>query len=290
MLTKVLGEAKAFYERCRTNASIAWYRGHAESGWELKSTLHRHVEEMTKRIAQPISPTKMRGVLRDEYQKTYRVFMNDAWPLLKDLERSDWGVIFAMQHYGLPTRLLDWTESFACALYFAHRTRSPDKAAAIWALNPQALNQLTVQSYRLIEIDDSPSAREVDFSVEPWHPRFRSRNENSDKILPCIAVTPLFTNPRMTAQRAAFTLMGDSFLDLDHQCDGQLIRDGHLMRIELGPETYGETEDYLMLAGCSAFTFFPDLDGLAQRHKAETVAEIRDAKKYWPHLVKDEKG
>ena len=145
MLTKILAQAKEFDYRCRTNGSGAWFRGHRLSEeWQLKSTLHRHVEEMISKIVLPLSHAKRLELLRSEYQTVYRTFVNEAWPLLKPEERSEWGVIFTMQHYGLPTRLLDWTESFACALFFAHLNRSADVRAAVWALDPLALNEASL--------------------------------------------------------------------------------------------------------------------------------------------------
>jgi hypothetical protein len=45
-----------------------------------------------------------------------------------------------MQHYRLPTRLLDWSESILLATYFAVNDK-PDKPGVLWALSPFVLNE-----------------------------------------------------------------------------------------------------------------------------------------------------
>src|SRR5438105_3548784 len=54
--------------------------------------------------------------------------------------RSEWERYFLMQHYGVPTRLLDWSEGGLLALQFA-LISNPARNAAVWVLDPFWLNE-----------------------------------------------------------------------------------------------------------------------------------------------------
>ena len=41
---ETVSTARELQDRFRAEGSIAWYRGHRQSSWKLKSTLHRHSE------------------------------------------------------------------------------------------------------------------------------------------------------------------------------------------------------------------------------------------------------
>lgn len=73
-----------------------------------------------------------------------------------------WDKIFVMQHYGVPTRLLDWSENPFIGMYFAvtgkdfkatgpfpGRVLTFKKDAAVWLLDPIKWNRkvLSFQSY-----------------------------------------------------------------------------------------------------------------------------------------------
>src|SRR5207244_837774 len=153
-----------------------------------KSTLHRHVERLTSELKLP--PQELAKLFREEAKTRYRVFKQEAWPLLSATEQSMWGVLFAMQHYRLPTRLLDWTESFMCALFFAQQHREPGDVAAVWALDSAAVNEISLGESGVISLDET--AEEAKGDARAWHPRW----EPPDQELPTIAGAPIFTTPR----------------------------------------------------------------------------------------------
>ncbi|MBL0341255.1 MAG: FRG domain-containing protein [Bacteroidetes bacterium] len=56
--------------------------------------------------------------------------------------KGEWDVLFNMQHHGIPTRLLDWSQSFGVALYFSIACSKDIQDPCIWILDPYYLNDL----------------------------------------------------------------------------------------------------------------------------------------------------
>jgi hypothetical protein len=116
-----------------------------------------------------------------------------------------------MQHYGMITRLIDWSESAAVAAYFATRgwRRSGRREqAAIWMLNPAAMNYVTAEvGYRMLTLQH-PEARRYLPSADP--------TEQPDPVPePPVALAPASPTNRVAVQRGVFTLHGSLQLGIE---------------------------------------------------------------------------
>jgi hypothetical protein len=175
----------------------SWYRGCGKSTYELKPTLFRHplhtdTEKLITVESEILARFKERSV---PYQER---------PL-----SSDWEFLFLMQHFRVPTRLLDWTENPYIALYFAVtsapfvlRGGSPEfeEDAALWILQPAQWNQKALQHIGFLGRILSSSSEFLK-SYEPAQKYEYLSNEP-------VALFGIHNNPRIVAQRGVFTIFG----------------------------------------------------------------------------------
>lgn len=188
-----------------------WFRGHESSSYKLNPKVFRPRErsDRSRWLDSPF-PDETNFVVHSrvrlpEYQQSYRSMF-------------DW--LCLMQHYEIPTRLLDWTESFLIALYFAVRdcalvqgTPKPLRDGEVVVLDARRLCKVVKNSYSL----SNPESSDVKIRAEMAHVRIRSRllerNPLPDRIpeeslASPVAVFPNRSNPRMTFQSSVFTLHG----------------------------------------------------------------------------------
>jgi hypothetical protein len=170
--------------------------------------------------------------------------------------RNTWDVIFLMQHHGVPTRLLDWTENFSVALYFALKDSKLNKSAAIWLLDPYSLN---ISSCDLDEIDYLESSYPEGYVKYFLDDDFKKLQANFPKTVVAIQANP--PNARIVAQKGAFTIHNNLEKPLEElfpEC---------LKKIVIEPDLFKAARKFLTMSGISEFTLFPDLDGLARHIK-----------------------
>jgi hypothetical protein len=153
-----------------------------------------------------------------------------------------------MQHYGFPTRLLDWTDSALIALYFAIKDKRRSDAA-VWILDPRWLNKLSISTLSIA----SPTWKQV----VPYLPRI-----SATATLPQlpVAIDPVHATRRLSAQRGHFTIHGSDPRSLDRIANGRV----RVKKLVI-PRTSCERIEYeLAVCGVVDTLLFPDLDGLSR--------------------------
>lgn len=246
-----------------------WYRGHGDKSWELVPKIQRGFSGETEALFR-----KERGYTND-FQAKAKMFY-DAAPPLNDF--CSW--LTLMQHYGLPTRLLDWSRSPLIALFFAlSEPDTKDKDACIWILNPGKLNgsqeiehnsQVGGKKYKNVFIY-STAHKVIQTMVYSAFRRW-AVSDKSDEITPedkkfdyhyqsllgkIAACYPTEADARVYNQQAAFTVHNSS-KKLTDICDESTLQ-GLIIPKETKPRLLYELE----LCGITESYVYPDLEHLA---------------------------
>lgn len=197
-------------------------------------------------------------------------FRSTAPALLHQQPEDDWDWYYLMQHYGLPTRLLDWTEHPLSALYFAQDGHEPQNTPCTWVLDPLALNSLSNIDAILVPAMDSFSNKWLpgecgrDNPLAIW-PHAGAQHDNGKPL----AIYPKRFNPRIVAQKGVFTVHGTYEVPINHlELWNTDKSDQRLVRIDLLGEVAQYSKD-LWALGISKATLYPEPASLADDLKRQ---------------------
>lgn len=221
----------------RFGGTRMWWRGHAQSeAWPLRPEIFR---------AEKFQPLRERSMVG-----RFVIKARTRYPDCPDRSRlPDW--LFLMQHYGMPTRILDWTESILVAAYFVVNDENQlDDDGAIWGLAPSFLNKNQINDELLQGVGGNPAAGLFN---EAFH------GGEQEPQGPTVAINASEVDIRMLVQRSTFTIHG-SRVALEELPD----QDKFLQKFVVPAVAKPQLKEIMKAFGYSEANLFPDLEHLAK--------------------------
>lgn len=240
-----------------------WFRGTGVATHQLVPSLYRHPSLSSS------------ADLQDLERQLMARFRQRSLPYHSRDLSDDWGALFFMQHYGVPTRLLDWTENPLTGLHFAlmpaplmpvpKQKIKYSHAAAVWILDPVIWNRTALMhvSYTgepLTAGDDalrgySPQSTPVETTTHP------------------VALYGAHNSVRIVAQQGVFTIFGTDRTPMERFVRNGTFPSNALSRIVLPAGRIRSMRASLLNQGITESTIFPDLEGLARETKRHFAFE-----------------
>jgi len=266
---------------------ILWYfRGQSNSTWELSSTMER----IGNIYSEILFPEKDEAGFIFELKRRAHHYL--AHPPA-DNDSLEW--LSILQHYGCPTRLLDFTHSFYVAAFFAVETAEED--SAIWAINHKSINNSLASK---LDLKTTPQMSLYDENSRNINlvQQYIGQEKRSNKLV--VDVEPIILTERLSIQQGLFMFPLDGhsrFMDnlfssfditrkqfeesvinpikSDDVTDEQ-ISSASLIKIIL-PHGCSETVIHdLKKMNITAATLFPGLDGFARSLRIRLHLPIDD--------------
>jgi hypothetical protein len=179
---------------------------------------------------------------------------------------DDWDYYCLARHHGIPTRLLDWTEGFVQALFFAFDGWDGLTQPCIWMIRPHLLNKTSVGEEYVYTTTGNEDAlgKATSLWLTPISLKKKCVNGRVSSNENPIAVFPARSNPRIIGQLSTFTIHGVAKTPLNVFLESQPDPDQLIARIDLVDFDEKEIKRCLKYLGLRQAVIYPDPDHLAK--------------------------
>ena len=183
------------------NRSLYLYRGMTDAAFKLHTSLSRNCKSQ-KKILEPsiLNNFTKYGALED--------------PLI---EKSVWRQMILGQHHGLPTRLLDWSQSPLIALHFSTSENNLDDMdkhdSVVWRIDIKELHSMIPERYKRALAANRTSI----FTVNMLNDVVSNLDQYDDDMLDkaMVVVEPPSIDPRIVNQYSFFAIVPDAVNDIE---------------------------------------------------------------------------
>lgn len=236
------------------------YRGHSSSNWKLESTLERILGKRWGAANARMFEERSLKLFQSKYH---------LYNQYEHVPKTKLAWLSVMQHYGVPTRLLDFTESPYMALFFALESYNPFSSGdlAIYAIDYAALMD---QSLGYIKRMDSKFC-------ETRQSTQNKQDEVFDEIVDRFNYNiiwntePFELNARIDRQLGSFLVCGNLEEKLEDAIRQEIYQSCDMAKLIIAGALYENVYALLRKMGISAKSIYGDLAGLAKSIRMEML-------------------
>ncbi len=228
------------------------YRGQSKEEWELQPKYRRIIHNSglsPSQVAEACDSERMEQQMVEEFRRSAGR-LGEASTVQNFEDPISW--LFVMQHYGVPTRLLDWSRSPYVALYFAVRD-AWEADGALWCFYETALSE----DHKNI---GSNGEAVLPKHIRDWEHFFFCRDTSPHVY---VVDAPVCTD-RMLAQQGSFTMCRNHLSGhgegIGQSCKG----DKRCCKIVISSKCKEEIFIHLKLMNVSSENLFPGIDGVGR--------------------------
>ncbi len=265
-----VGAISTFLQRLeqvsRTKGSVLYFRGHSKHSYRMEPSIFRNT-----------------GWIANEATMLKELILRCPNDFSGGL--STFQCLVKMQHYSLPTRLLDVTSNPLVALYFACTTHDKDDEDGEVIVVGFDVDEVKYYDSDTVSVLANVCRRPRDFSVPAIgdvtlfneqneiklllhdirqdKPHFEPAIRPSD-LVRVICVKPMLDNPRIIKQEGAFLLFG---VDGNKSKAATLEARSVIEKITINRDKKKEIATQLEALGISRATMFPEIEQVATHIK-----------------------
>ncbi|MCQ2523379.1 MAG: FRG domain-containing protein [Lachnospiraceae bacterium] len=236
-----------FRKDLNRNRSSYLYRGMPDASFKMATSLSRNCKHLQK---------ELEPAILENFAK-YAVIGEPT------IASSVWRQMILGQHYGLPTRLLDWTHSALVGLHFAmtetNLEKMDDHDCMVWRIDMQEMYSLLPDNYRAVVNKNQSTIFSVDMLGEITTSLSQYDDDMKDQAM--IIIEPPSINQRIVNQYSFFSLVPMEMTDIE---DFLAKRTNNTVKYVIDKKLRWRVRDMLDQLNMSERIVYPGLDGLSQ--------------------------
>lgn len=238
-----------------------FYRGHANADWLIESSLERLLGgSWSSDLAK-----KVEDFTLSQFQSKFHLY--DHENLMPDT-RLGW--LATMQHYGVPTRFLDFTESPYVAIYFALESYDPQSRSdlAIFAFDYEAIVETSIAKIKQFKSDFSETTLSI----------YQKQDSIFDEVVdnfpsPIVWVAePGLLNVRLDRQAGSFLFSGSAKHRIWDVLSAEPYSGVECYKYKIPYQLYRGLFALLRKMNLNSKSLYGDLNGLARSIKMQVQA------------------